>query len=125
AFSLGEFHRARALHEECLSLKRKLGGDPLGLAETLGNLGITATELSEYVWAQTLLAEAQTIFREIGDVNGLAYTLENLADVAYRQGELENAHRLIAEALTILQDTGNRIAIAVALEILAYIALQS
>ncbi len=119
----GDFSAARALHEESLAIRRKLG---LGrsVAASLNNLGNVAGEQGDFAYARELYEESLTINRALGNRRGIANSLNNLAIVAREQGDNPNARALAEQSLEIQRELGDRGGIALALKTLASVAFE-
>jgi tetratricopeptide (TPR) repeat protein len=103
----GDFVAARALHEESLGIRRKLG-DKSGIASSLSHLGHVVNGLGEHAVARTLQDESLAIRRELGDRKGIATALNNLGNVATDFGDLMGAQALHEESLSIQRELGDR-----------------
>ncbi len=90
------------LAEEGLALYQQLG-DPVGIADSLIQLGAIARIRSQFGSAQARLEEAATRFQELGDSwrQGQCYT--EWARVATEQGQYELARTLLEKSLQLYQ----------------------
>jgi hypothetical protein len=77
---------ARALHQESLALKQKLG-DRWGIAASLYSLGRLALRQADYLSATSYLRDSLALWRDVGGKEGMSWTLEDLAWVHARQGK--------------------------------------
>jgi tetratricopeptide (TPR) repeat protein len=121
AFDQGDFVRARALHEQCLSLRRALD-DQRGMAVSLNNLGNLALAQGDYAQALICYGESLTIKRRLNDQPGMSITLSNMGVTAYEQGDHARALALYEEGLAIKRRLGDRFGIAIALNNLGELA---
>ena len=116
-----DYPAARALHEECLAIRRELG-DRRGVAASLGNLGTVARIQGDIRSARLLHEESLAIRRELGSRGSIARSLNNLGNVALDQGDYAAARQLFEETLEITRELGDRWSIANALNNLGEIA---
>ena len=106
-YDQSDFPAARALYEESLAIRRKLG-DRWGIATSLNNLGLLAREQDDYPAARALSEESLAIQRELGDREGIALSLTNLGSVASAQGDDAAARTLFKQSLVIQHELGDR-----------------
>lgn len=106
AMQQGDLAAARALHEECLAIRRGLG-DRLGIANSLANLGVMTYDLGDYETTQRLYAESLAIRREFGDPWGVATQLNNMGNVAYEMGDFSAAREMHSESLRVRRQLGD------------------
>ncbi len=123
AYSQGNYHSARSLYEESLSIKRKLA-DKAGVALSLNNLGIVTHSQGEYASALSLYEESYSIMRELGDKHGMAGSFSGLGSVAYSRGEYGISSSLYEESLSIRRELGDKWGIATSLTSLGRVALR-
>ena len=116
-----DYPSARALHEEGLAIRRKLG-DRRGIAASLGNLANVARDQCDYASAQALYEECLSIQRELGRRWDIAASLNNLGLVATDRGDHAAAKALHEESLAIARELGDRQGIASALNHLGGLA---
>jgi predicted ATPase/class 3 adenylate cyclase len=116
-----DYPAARALHEECLAIRRELG-DRRGVAASLGNLGTVARAQGAIASARLLHEESLAIRRELGSRGSIARSLNNLGNVALDQGDYAAARRLLEETLEITRELGDRWSIANSLNSLGDVA---
>lgn len=76
---------------------------------------------SDFPRATTALAEATSIFRELGDNSGAAWSMNQSADLELEQDRIESAHNLYREALDVFRKTDDRWGCARSLADLGYI----
>ncbi len=101
---LGDFERARTLHERALSMRLERFGPRHELvAESLGDLGADQHGLAQFEIADSLLARALEITRARlrADDPRLAAAIGNLAAVRHQLGRHDEAEALHREALAI------------------------
>lgn len=79
-------------------------GARVGIADTLGNLGLIAFQRGDLARADELFGESLQLQRELGNVLGLANALCNVGIAAFQRGDLERVRPLLDEALTLYQD---------------------
>ncbi len=104
-------NRAREVLEPALQAYRTLG-DSARLAKTLGRLGQTYEDRSEYSEALSLYKRALPISRTVGDRGQVATLLHGIGDVHRNQGRYEEALGAYEEALSIRRALGRRQEIA-------------
>jgi tetratricopeptide (TPR) repeat protein len=85
------------------------------MAAALNNLGIVAIDRGDFVQAATLLDEALTLRRAIGDKRGIASSLENLGMVMRSRGDDDRAVALYHESLALFQEIGDNTSQAILL----------
>ena len=62
----------------------------------------------DYGRADTALAEATSIFVQVGDASGAAWSINQSGDLALEQGRIEAAQNLYRNALAAFRNTGDR-----------------
>ena len=97
-------------------------GDLRGIAVSLNNVGIVASNQGDYVAARPLLAESLALDRELGYRFGIATSLNNLGNVALKQGDYPSARALFEESLALRRELGDRWGIANSLNNLGNVA---
>jgi len=102
-----DYHAARPLLEESLSIWRELGEKP-GMAIALNNLSWIATIMGDADAAESLGAESLALNRELGEKRGIAVALHNLAWRMLWSGDLEGARRRYEEAMAVRRESGDR-----------------
>jgi predicted ATPase/class 3 adenylate cyclase len=106
AFYQSDLLAARAQHEECLAIRRRLG-DRSGIAGSLLNLGNVARGQGDYPAARAFIEESLAIERELGNRRGVARSLNNLGNVVLDQGGYALAQELHLETLAIWRELGD------------------
>jgi tetratricopeptide (TPR) repeat protein len=96
----GDYQRAAALHEESLTLFRKLG-DFWGIAILLCSMGMTAAKHGDYERATTLVTESLTLCHELGETGPIIPVLNTLGEIAIAQGDYTRATALLEESLAL------------------------
>jgi predicted ATPase len=81
--------------------------------------GVFAGEQGDYVSAETLISESQSIARQLGDKTGVAVSLNALAVFARDRGDVAIAHTQFEESLLLWRELGDHKAVARALSNLA------
>lgn len=114
AMEQSDYHAARALLNESLAIRRKLG-EKVGIARCLNSLGRVAYHHGDHVAARALYEESLAIRRELRDKVGIAGCLNNLGRMAYYDGNYALARGLHDESLTIFRDAGDLRGIAISL----------
>src|SRR6185437_13421830 len=71
----------------------------LGVAESLGALGIISREEGDLATAQKLLRQALALYRQHGEELGVAATLIRLGEVAHVRGQYGRAQAYYEEGL--------------------------
>jgi tetratricopeptide (TPR) repeat protein len=69
-------------------------------------------EQREYPQARSLLMEALSIFRQLGNQSSAAWSLNHLADIALHEEDFAEAHRLYREAYDLFRSLGDQWGIA-------------
>src|SRR5215212_233131 len=116
----GDYARATALWEECLSLAREAGD--IRSISVNNNLALVAAVTGEYERAETLLQEAHEINRKIGDTDGIASNNNFFAVLALSRNDPDRAEELCVEAIRILQERAQTNRVDDSLDILAGVA---
>jgi non-specific serine/threonine protein kinase len=93
----GEYARATALCEECLTLARELGNTE-GIANALLGLGDLARDQGDAGRVRAYCEESLVLFRDLDQKWAIGFTLNNLALAAYLEGDLALAARRVAES---------------------------
>ena len=123
ARSVGDYQRAKVLHEQSLMLSRRLG-DKWGLAWSLHDLGIVAHIQGDPEQATKLYEESLSLSRDLLDRRGMAWALNSLGIVAHVTGDLERAAALFGESLALKRELGDRWAVSNSLLNLGHLAEQ-
>ncbi|HEX6685620.1 MAG TPA: BTAD domain-containing putative transcriptional regulator [Candidatus Limnocylindrales bacterium] len=105
AYTRGDHHRARQLHEEALELARTLGDGWLTAVE-LHNLGVVAVALQEPQQAAPHFQEGLTFARKLGDSALTIECIHGLASVAAMTGRELIAARLFGAASSLRRAIG-------------------
>lgn len=105
AYTRGDHHRARQLHEEALKLAGSLG-DAWLTAVGLHNLGVVALALKEPQVAAPHFREGLTVARKLGDSSLTIECIQGLATVAALTGRELIAARLFGAASSLRQAIG-------------------
>ncbi|HLJ68076.1 MAG TPA: tetratricopeptide repeat protein [Chloroflexota bacterium] len=119
----GDYDRAIAFHERCLSLRQHLG-DKRGVSYSLNNLGNIAQIQCDYRRAQSLHEESLALKRELGDKWDVASSLNNLGVVAIDEADFERAASLFHESLDLYRELRDAQSIAMSLHNLGEVALR-
>ena len=109
---------AVALHEQVLVLRQQLR-DPIGLAQSLVNLGKAVQQTGDLVRARALLEDGLARLRRLGIERDTGACLYNLALVARAEGEAAEAAQLAGESLAIKYAAGEWFDVAQCLELFA------
>ncbi len=118
----GEYARACAVFEQTLAMQRELG-NKRGMAWSLSHLAWARfLAQSEQTTMRPLLAEAETLFKEIGDTWGIAECSLLLGQLALHQGDAVTTRVRLSQSLTLFREIGNRRGIARALSHLGEVA---
>lgn len=120
----GQYAEAKTLFQECLAYYRGLPDlTPQQLTPVLNNMAIVHMRLGEHEAAITLLEEAITLKRRVGDQIGLPSVLSNVGNLQVKQGRYAAAAASMREALILRQQTQDPIGLCYSLEQLAHLAL--
>jgi non-specific serine/threonine protein kinase len=101
----GEYARASALCEECLTLARQLG-DAEGTAIALLSLADLARDQGDAERVRAYCEESLAVFRDLGQTWRIGFSLNNLALAAYLEGDLTLAARTAAESEALFRGLG-------------------
>ena len=96
----GHWHDGTRMHRTALEAARRCG-DPFGQAHALRGLGTFEVMLGDYAQAHCCLAEAQELFRQLGDTHGLARTDLIMGQAFEFQGRHAEALAVVKEALRL------------------------
>jgi len=121
AYRQGDYARARALHEESLTLYRHLE-DQMGIATALSHLGSVAYKQGDFARARALHEESLALWRDLGDRAGMSASLTNLGIAASHRGDYEQAWALLDDGLVLRRELGSAWDIAVSLSNLGTVA---
>lgn len=101
-----EHSRALEAHEEALALRRKLD-DPLLVADSAYNLGVSAFENGDVVRARWAFEESLALSQELGDVLHGAAARFMLAELDLLAGDLDGADARILQSLAVYTEVGS------------------
>ncbi len=113
----GHFNEGRTFLEQALTGSKEVAS-PVR-AKTLFAAAQLAHFQGDDGWAEALLEESLTLYRELQDVAGVAFSLHILGRVARTKGNLVAARSLFEEALALWEEVGDKKQIAYSLENLA------
>ncbi|MEY9857351.1 tetratricopeptide (TPR) repeat protein [Catenulispora sp. GAS73] len=102
----GHLDQALLHTREALRL-RKIVGDPVKTAFTLGNLACVLSDTSQYRQGMEIFHEALALMRETGNRFGEANCLHNMGIGACAMGRHRQALDWLGEALALYRETGN------------------
>ena len=97
--------------------------DPIGLAQSLVNLGKAVQHTGDLARARALLEDGLARLRRLGIERDIGACLYNLALLARAEGETTEAARLAGESLAIKHAAGEWFEVAQCLELLAGLAV--
>ncbi len=117
----GDFARARALIEEAVEVRRRIG-PPLDLARVLFTLGANFWMTSRFEESRRAQEEALAIAREARHADMTAAALNALGANLYHQGDLEGARRYFEESLALRREADDRPHVAMVLNNLGALA---
>ena len=106
-YRLSDFRMAQRHWTEALEIARKLN-DRHAESNSLGNLGLTYSDLGETRRAVELYEQALAIHREIGDRRGEGIALGHLGNAYAALGESRRAIELYEQTLAIQREIGDR-----------------
>jgi hypothetical protein len=89
-----------SLLEEALTIERELG-NPVGLADALGNLGQILVEAGNIARAMPMQRESLTLRYQIGDWLSIPYSLEAIAVAAIASGLAGDGVKLLAASAAL------------------------
>jgi predicted ATPase/DNA-binding SARP family transcriptional activator len=101
----GEFHKARELHRDALSLLEDMG-DQRGIAFALRNLGIAESQLGNTELAIEYLERSIQVRGPIGNRWGTAESLSQIAKIHRNNRQYEAAEEQFRAALEISREIG-------------------
>jgi predicted ATPase/serine/threonine protein kinase len=116
--NVGDYDRARALYDECVTLER-LTGDDIGQAQTLRRLGDVFVRLGRYDEAMACQTKSLEVSRKLGDERATALALSQMGMVGICLEKLQTASDWYAESLAIFRKLDQRLNVAVVLHNLA------
>jgi tetratricopeptide (TPR) repeat protein len=91
------------------------GGDKLGAAAALNNIGLILMDRGNFTGARNAHQEALQLRREIGNLRGVAGSLNNIGLLLDREGEFAEARRYYEQSLEIRRNIGDKAGAAGAL----------
>jgi tetratricopeptide (TPR) repeat protein len=106
AFTAGDLATALRCSEESVAIRRLIG-DRIGTAGSLGVLGSVLSRQGEFSAARSCHEESLAIHREIGSPD-ISAQLGNFGVFLQRTGDLEGARVLHEEAMALSQARGDR-----------------
>jgi predicted ATPase/DNA-binding SARP family transcriptional activator/DNA-binding CsgD family transcriptional regulator len=118
----GDYEQARAAHEACLDIYRRLG-DERGIAASLRNLGSVAASQGDHGRANELLEESLTMTRRSGTDTDVVRVLTTLGVLAISRDEHARAVVCFEEALSLARKSGDVRGVAVSLNNLGHATL--
>ena len=104
---LGNLERARALHEEALTVARTIGDNWL-LSFALNNLGEVARTQGQHDLARTYYEESEALLKDTGDRGDMARFVHTLGYIAQHEGDYARAEHQFRKSLTMFRQLGNR-----------------
>jgi tetratricopeptide (TPR) repeat protein/transcriptional regulator with XRE-family HTH domain len=110
----GQRDQSAALHQGALAAARQ-GGDRLGEADTLAELGALQRDTGDYPAAAASLDQAVAIYADLGDGPGQAYALNQLGFLQVLTGDYLAAAASHQQALALARNASDRPAEATAL----------
>ena len=114
-FQEGPWQLAATLHEAAAGIAHH-GGDRLGEANSLHDLGGLLSRTGDYPAAAEILQRALAMYRDLGDRLGEANVLDDLSGVYYPTGDYPAAAGVLEQALRLYRDLGDRLGEANALD---------
>ncbi|QMU69592.1 tetratricopeptide repeat protein [Streptacidiphilus sp. P02-A3a] len=102
----GRFDRALPCTREALRL-RKVAGDPVKTAATLGNLACVLSDMGQYREGAGFFHEALALMRETGNRHGEATCLHNMGIGACAMGRYRQALDWLTQALALYRESGD------------------
>ena len=121
AWHQGDHHRAMALYQETLALRRLIG-DEDGVLSALNNLGGVALDQGDWERGTALLEECMALAQESGNTRVMTAVTNNLGNVAMQTGDYSRAARLYEQSMTLEQELGNTRGVAAAVSNLGTVA---
>jgi tetratricopeptide (TPR) repeat protein len=113
-YSLGQYEKAIAYHQQSLEIKEEIG-DREGVAISLGNLGNCYLWLGRYEEGITLQQKSLKIYEEIGNWQGVASCLGSLGNFHDFLGLYEKAINLHQQHHDISKEMGDQRGVAISL----------
>jgi tetratricopeptide (TPR) repeat protein len=106
-YSLGQYEKAIAYHQQSLEIKEEIG-DRQGVAKSLGHLGTCYFCLGQYEKAINYHQQHRDISKDIGFRQGVAISLGNLGLCYNWLGQYEKAITLYQQSLAIKKEIGDQ-----------------
>lgn len=103
AWHQGRLNLARDYINEGLVIDREIG-EPMGLSQSLHNLGNLSLSQADYQAARTLYEESLVLRRKLGNPQLIAATLNNLGIIEHAEGNFQPARARHEEALVIARE---------------------
>jgi predicted ATPase len=100
---LGDSGRARACHDQRLTIGRALGDNTL-IASALHGLGVVDSHDGSYERAASYLKEAQTLFQKLGDARGARMAIGALGILELNRGDYKRAEEFLEQAVALSQE---------------------
>lgn len=121
-FQIGEYAKAETYHQRALALQRQMNSQR-DIPYTLLNLSETATMLGDMTLAHDSVAEAISLFRELGapELLGIAYS--GRARIAFVDGNPVEAAAYLLESMQSLADGQNQQPVVENADLLAEICI--
>ncbi len=116
--TMGDLSRARRYFEQALKMCREFG-QKAEVAGVLNNFADVVQE--EPALARSLLEEAISIFKEVGDRSSLGWSISKLGDIECQLGNLEDARRYYEKASRTFASAGDPWGVARAFTDLGYL----
>jgi tetratricopeptide (TPR) repeat protein len=104
-WNLGEADGALELHEQALSIRRKIG-DERGAAASIHNIAMCQSKRGNIQEAFSLYNEALEIKRKLKDDVGVVRTLSNIGAIYRRMGDFSKATKYLTQAQELAQEIG-------------------
>ena len=108
ALSQSDYHAARALFEESLSIRRQ-SADQAGLVGPLSGLGAATMQLGLHSIAKASFEEALAIQTTMDDKVGMSESFNSLANLAHNRGDLATARALYEMSQELNREVGYRV----------------
>jgi tetratricopeptide (TPR) repeat protein len=99
----GNLTTSQANLEESLTIRRELD-DSWGIAQSLMNLGFTASRREDFAEAQEFFEKGLLAARALGERSYVASLLNGLGWIVAHQGDLKHARSLVCESLEICRE---------------------
>lgn len=119
---LGNYERALMYGEQCLQVSRTIG-EPRGIINALGSLGVLAMEYGHFEQSAQYFEEILPLAREHDVPHLVAITLDNLGSLALAQGNYVQAEHWLNEGLIVAERCNSQAQMIYALCSLGWLAL--